>query len=34
MDETLIHTNETATPNFEIKVPFRSFQGRIGFGFV
>lgn len=34
MDETLIHTNEVATPNFEIKVPFRSYQGRVGYGFV
>lgn len=34
MDETLIHTNETPTQNFEIKVPFRSFQGRVGYGYV
>lgn len=34
MDETLIHTNESPTSNFEIKVPFRSFQNRIGYGYV
>ena len=34
MDETLIQTNETATKNYQIKVPFRSFQGKIGYGFV
>lgn len=34
MDETLIHTNEVCTPNYQIKVPFRSFQGRVGYGYV
>lgn len=34
MDQTLIHTNENVTPNFQIKVPYRSFQGRVGYGFV
>ena len=34
MDETLIHTNQSPTSNFEIKVPFRSFQGKISYGYV
>ena len=34
MDETEIHTNEAATQNYEIKVPFRSYEGKIGYGFV
>lgn len=34
MDETLIHTNETPTKNYEIKVPFRYFQGKVGYGYV
>ena len=34
MDETLIHTNELITPGYEIKVPFRSLNGRILYGYV
>lgn len=34
MDETLIHTNEKVQNNFEIRVPFRSYQGKIGYGYV
>ena len=34
MDETLIHTNEMITPGYQIKVPFRSVNGRILYGYV
>lgn len=34
MDETLIHTDEAMTPYFEIKVPFKSFQGKTTYGYV
>ncbi len=34
MDETLIHTSEVMTPGYEIKVPFKAFQGKITSGFV
>ena len=34
MDETLIHTNERMITNYELKVPFRSCQGKIAYGFV
>jgi CTD small phosphatase-like protein 2 len=34
MDETLIHTNETMVKGYEIKVPFKSVQGKIISGYV
>lgn len=34
MDETLIHTSEVPIQGYEIKVPFRSFQGRMNHGYV
>lgn len=34
MDETLIHTNESITQNYELRVPFRCYQGRIKYGYV
>ena len=34
MDETLIHTDESITPDFEIRVPFKAFHGKITYGFV
>lgn len=34
MDETLIHTNELITKGFELKVPFKSVQGKIVNGYV
>lgn len=34
MDETLIHTSEVMTPGYEIKVPFKAFQGKVSNGFV
>lgn len=34
MDETLIHTNEVMLKGYEIKVPFKSLQGRVIHGYV
>jgi len=34
MDETLIHTSEVMTAGYEIKVPFKAFQGKISNGYV
>lgn len=34
MDETLIHTSEIMMKGYEIKVPFKSMQGRIINGYV
>lgn len=34
MDETLIHTNESMVKGWEIKVPFKSVQGKLVSGYV
>ena len=34
MDETLIHTSEVMMKGYEIKVPFKSLQGKIISGYV
>ena len=34
MDETLIHTNETMVRGYELKVPFKSVQGKVVSGYV
>lgn len=34
MDETLIHTNESMVKGWEIKVPFKSIQGKVVSGYV
>ena len=34
MDETLIHTNEVMVRGYELKVPFKSVQGKVVSGYV
>lgn len=34
MDETLIHTNEVMVKGYELKVPFKSVQGKVISGYV
>lgn len=34
MDETLIHTNDVITKGYQLKVPFKTIQGRIISGYV
>ena len=34
MDETLIHTSDIMTKGYEIKVPFKSLQGKVISGYV
>lgn len=34
MDETLIHTNESMVKGWEIKVPFKTIQGKVVSGYV